>query len=240
MARMALFSQIRLTDFGQACVLCDADNRAVVCMACEQSLTKSADASGCRQCGLPSNNNATCGQCLSHPPHFDATLAAFEYRFPLDRLVQSFKFHADLKLVDFFVESMRARIAVANPAFHPPPDLLVALPLANGRLKERGFNQSALLADGLARRIGVPTAHGAMLRIRDTPPQSGLAREARIKNVRGAFDCVGALSGKHVAIIDDVMTTGATLSEAARVLKLAGASRVDAWVLSRAVIEAGR
>jgi ComF family protein len=195
------------------------------------------DATCCRQCALPGASDAICGQCLRDTPRFDRTLAAFEYRFPLDRLVQSFKFRADLKLVDFFVAAMAARVSPAISATTRLPDLLVALPLANQRLRERGFNQSALLADGLARVIGRPVAHGAMLRIRETPPQSGLDRPARIKNIRGAFDCRDNLTGKHVALIDDVMTTGATLSEAASVLKKAGAQQVDAWVLSRAVLE---
>ena len=228
-----LFSRLRLTDIRQACVLCDADDRAVVCGPCRQSLACMTDANGCRQCAVPGASDAICGQCLRDTPHFDATLAAFEYRFPLDRLVQSFKFRADLKLVDFFVSAMAARVSTAARL----PDLLVALPLANQRLRERGFNQSALLADGLARVIGRPVAHGAMLRIRETPPQSGLDRLARIKNIRGAFDCRDNLTGQHVALIDDVMTTGATLSEAARVLKKAGAQQVVAWVLSRAVLE---
>jgi len=227
-----LFSRLRLTDIRQACVLCDADDRAVVCGPCTQSLTNMTDATCCRQCALPGTTDAICGQCLRDTPHFDATLAAFEYRFPLDRLVQSFKFRADLKLLDFFVSAMAARVSITTRL----PDLLVALPLANQRLRERGFNQSALLADGLARAIGTPAAHGAMLRIRETPPQSGLDRPARIKNIRGAFDCRDNLTGKHIALIDDVMTTGATLSEAASVLKKAGAQQVDAWVLSRAVL----
>ena len=232
-ATSGLFSRLRLTDIRQSCVLCDADNRAVVCGACAQSLTTMTDATCCHQCALPGATDAICGQCLRDTPRFDATLAAFAYRFPLDRLVQSFKFRADLKLVDFFVAAMAARVSTTARL----PDLLVALPLANQRLRERGFNQSALLADGLASVIGTPVAHGAMLRIRETPPQSGLDRQARFKNIRGAFDCRDDLAGKHVALIDDVMTTGATLSEAASVLKKAGAQQVDAWVLSRAVRE---
>jgi ComF family protein len=151
-------------------------------------------------------------------------------------LVQSFKFRADLKLANFFsanlAEAVRAALAVSTAR----PEFLVALPLSRQRLTERGYNQSALLADGVASRLGMNVAHDAMLRIRETPPQSGLSRDARIKNIRGAFDCGVDLTGRHIAIVDDVMTTGATLSEAAKVLKKAGAARVDAWVLSRAML----
>jgi ComF family protein len=164
-------------------------------------------------------------------------VAAFHYQYPLDKLVQSLKFGADLKLVRFFSNAIAEAVlssAGENCAF---PEIVIALPLSNQRLKERGFNQAALLAAGVAKQLKLPVAHGARLRIRETPPQSGLNREARIKNIRGAFACDTSLVGKSVAIIDDVMTTGATLSEAARTLKNAGAARVEAWVLARAVLQ---
>jgi ComF family protein len=233
-----LFGRPGLLDIAQACVLCDTDDRAAVCSACAKSLARPDVAASCRVCCVPGSSNAVCGQCLAHAPYFDATVAAFHYQFPLDRLVQSFKFRADLKLANFFA----AYLAAAVSASYTPgegrarPDFLVALPLARQRLTERGFNQSALLADGVASRLGFTVAHDAMLRVRDTPPQSGLSRDARIKNIRGAFDCGVDLAGRHIAIVDDVMTTGATLSEAAKVLKKAGAATVEAWVLSRATL----
>ncbi len=235
MPSTSIFTRSGLTDIRQSCVLCDADDNAVVCRECDLGLIRPQSSRSCPTCGLPGLADAVCGQCLSTPPHFDGTFAAFLYQFPLNRLVQSFKFRADLTLVDYFVAAMAARVNAVTSTHQQLPDVLIALPLANHRLRERGFNQSALLADGIANAIGVRVAHGSMLRIRETAPQSGLDRDARIKNIRGAFDCVGKLDGKHVALIDDVMTTGATLSEAAKVLKQAGAARVDAWVLSRAV-----
>jgi ComF family protein len=108
------------------------------------------------------------------------------------------------------------------------------LPLARKRLAERGFNQSALLAELAAKELGIGYAPHGLLKVRDTPPQAGLDRAARLKNVRGAFDCGESLAGLRIALVDDVMTTGATLSEAAKVLKKAGASFVSAWVVARA------
>jgi ComF family protein len=115
--------------------------------------------------------------------------------------------------------------------------MIVAVPLAPNRFAERGFNQSILLASALAKRLRLPVAHAAMLRIRETPPQTGLTRKDRKKNIKGAFDSRALPANARVAIVDDVMTTGATLSEAARVLKRAGASRVEAWVIARAAYE---
>lgn len=176
-----------------------------------------------------------CGACLAEPPAFDETLAAFQYRFPLDRLLQSYKFNENLALVALFTEAMLATIgrnAEANGGILP--DRIIALPLARKRLAMRGFNQSAVLAERLAERLGIAYAPHGLLKIRDTPPQSGLNRAARRKNVRGAFDCAESLAGQHVAVVDDVLTTGATLSEAASALKKAGARFVSAWVLARA------
>ena len=214
----------------QDCLLCEAAASDVLCTSCIADLP--VETLSCPQCAAPGNANV-CGACLRNAPHFDATAAAFTYRFPLDKLVQSFKFNANLTLTHFFASAMRTRIRALALEM---PDQIIALPLANKRLATRGFNQAALLADALARLLDCPVAHRSMLRIRETPPQSGLSRAQRMKNVKGAFDCAGDVAGKRIAIVDDVMTTGSTLSEAARVLKLAGAVEVSAFVLARAVL----
>ncbi len=230
-----LFSRSRLADVRQDCVLCDAAGARVICAPCVAGLPRSS--SVCPGCAEPrqSTGRELCGACLRAPHAFDATVAAFQYQFPLDRLVQSLKFNANLSLVDFFAGALAAALRSQLSAAHAPITI-VALPLANGRLATRGFNQSALIADELGRRLGLAVAHSAMLRVRETPPQAGLSKTARLKNIKGAFDCADDVAGKHIALVDDVMTTGATLSEAAGVLKKAGAVRVDAWVLARAVM----
>ena len=108
------------------------------------------------------------------------------------------------------------------------------MPLHPARLRERGFNQAVELARPLARRLGVPLAAALCRRLRDTPAQASLDRAARRRNVRGAFACDGDLSGRHVAVVDDVLTSGATIDALARALKKAGAARVSAWVAARA------
>lgn len=233
--KRGLFSRASLMDVRQDCVLCDAADVHTLCTPCAAALPRASHA--CPVCATPNQSGVSvmCGACVAAPPAIDAALAAFQYQFPLDRLVQSFKFSANLALVDFFAEALAARLRTQCVPLHGVT--LLALPLANRRLATRGFNQSALLADALGKRLGLPVAHSAMLRIRETPPQSGLSRQARLKNIHGAFDCAVSLAGQHIALIDDVMTTGATLSEAARVLKKAGAAKVEAWVLARAVME---
>ncbi len=239
-----LFSRSRLTDVRQDCVLCDAADAAILCAPCRAALPRNERA--CPGCAAP-DHSTRCGACLAAPLMIDATVAAFKYQFPLDRLVQSFKFNANLVLVDFFAAALAAAVAAKlcgaadQPGNLKTADMtLVALPLANRRLAERGFNQSALIADRLGRILGIAVAHQTMLRIRDTPPQAGLSRQARLKNVRGAFDCAQPIAGKHIVLIDDVLTTGATLSEAAKVLKKAGAATVHAWVVARAVMDEAR
>jgi ComF family protein len=145
--------------------------------------------------------------------------------------LQAYKFNANLGLLPLFADALARAIGTGGSQHRPM--MVVPLPLAPKRLAERGFNQSALLGAQVAKILALRFEARGMLRVRETPPQTGLNREARLKNVRGAFDCAQRLDG-HVAIVDDVMTTGATLSEAAKVLKKAGAARVSAWVIARA------
>ena len=215
--------------FSQDCTLCGSRSPASVCAACVNDLP-TIRGTGCPHCAIEGPTAQVCGACLAAPLAFDGTVAAFRYTYPLDRLVQSFKFNENLALVNLFSEALFNAIQAKQLR----PDLIVPLPLARKRLAERGFNQSALLAERVARRMGVPYFAQGLLKIRDTPPQAGLDRAARLKNVRGAFACEQSLQGKHVAIVDDVMTTGATLSEAARSLKKSGAATVSAWVVARA------
>jgi len=180
-----------------------------------------------------------CGECLADLPHFDHTITAFHYEFPLDRLIQAYKFRANLGFTSMFADALAARVSVqaeietAQPAY-TFPDIIMPTPLAAKRLAERGFNQSALLGRAVALRLGIEFLADGQKRVRETRPQSGLKRDERLKNVRGAFDCVAHVEGKRIAIVDDVMTTGATFSEAAKALKKAGAIYVEAWACARA------
>ena len=160
---------------------------------------------------------------------FDEAIARFEYRFPLDRLVQRFKYGGDLAIGRWLAERLAERVRDAAR-----PDLLAVPPLAAARLRERGFNQALEIARTVGRRLRVPVDPRAIERRRDTPPQASLDRRARAANLRGAFACGVDVRGRHVAIVDDVLTTGATADAIARVLKAAGAERVSAWAVARA------
>ena len=212
---------------GQDCLLCGEESgRELLCAACIAELPALPES--CPRCALPSPVAAVCGSCLNHPPHFDATLALWRYEFPCDRLVQALKYRARLALAGFFARNLASRPI-------PEVDLIVPMPLHPKRLAERGFNQALEIARGLARNLGRPIAPRGVLRVKDTPPQTELPYEERAKNVRGAFLCKLDLSGVSVAVLDDVMTTGATLNELARVLKRAGATRVENLVIARTV-----
>jgi ComF family protein len=169
-----------------------------------------------------------CGQCLSDPPAFDATTAAFSYAFPIDRLIHSLKYQGRLALAEWCADAILSRRGRSGASTAFRPQHLIALPLAVERQRERGYNQSQEIA-----RTGIPPLPRALLRVRATPPQAALPWTERAKNVRGAFACELDLSGLAIAVVDDVMTTGASLAEAAKTLKAAGAERVENWVVAR-------
>ena len=214
----------------QDCALCGARSRESLCDDCYSDLPF-RQMTGCPRCSVQGVGNIICGACLSDPPHFDETHCAFRYIYPLDRLVQAYKFSANLGLMPLFADALCRAILASDVAART--DLVIPLPLARKRLAERGFNQAALLGEKVAKKLGIKFEARGMLRVRETPPQSGLSREARLKNVRGAFACAYRLDGRRVAVVDDVMTTGATLSEAAKTLKKSGAAHVSAWVIAR-------
>jgi ComF family protein len=151
----------------------------------------------------------------------------FAYAFPLDGLVRQCKYQGALEITAFFAQ------ALASQVDHTQVDLLLPMPLHPHRLAERGFNQAAEIARRLSRHLRIPWAPTAGVRLRDTPPQAGLDLKARRRNLRNAFQCHEGLAGKRVALVDDVMTSGASLDALARAAKQAGAIQVSAWVVAR-------
>jgi ComF family protein len=213
----------------QDCLLCaDASADEILCNACAADLPRLPD-SCCPRCALPTPNGEVCGRCLAEPPHYDATLAAYRYDFPLDKLVQSFKYGHRLALGAYFGRQL-ARLTEAIVA-----DVIVPLPLHPERLRERGFNQALELAHPVGSALNLPIDATSCSRIRHTPAQADLPWRERVKNIRGAFHCTAEFTGKRVVLIDDVMTTGASLDECARTLKLHGAARVTLLVVARAL-----
>lgn len=219
----------------QACFLCGARvNGKQLCPACAADLPVSGPA--CPQCALPSHNGATCGSCLKHPPAFDRTLATFAYAFPLDVLVQQCKYVHATQLTALFAEHMAQHMTkhmLQSIDANANLDLLLPMPLHPARLAQRGFNQALEITRRLAPQVGIAWQADACQRVRNTPSQAGLDLKARQSNLRGAFTCSSNLHGKRVVLIDDVMTSGSSLNELARVVRKAGAVEIQAWVLAR-------
>jgi ComF family protein len=214
------------------CALCGAAGTGGLdlCGNCLPALPRLGTA--CARCGLPTPAAVSaCGRCLAAPPRFDAVVAALRYEYPADRALQAFKFRGDLSLG----RSLSALLADAvRERGDPLPALLLPVPLHSARLRERGHNQSLEIARHLGRALGLPVRHDLLARTRATAAQSGLDRRTRRQNVRGAFASTGAILPDRVALVDDVLTTGATVSELARVLKDAGVAHVAVWTLARA------
>lgn len=188
----------------------------------------------CRRCGLRlASDRPVCGRCLTVPPPLAATHAAVDYAFPWEELLQRYKFHAALEL-EAALTSLLLHTVQSDAE---RPDLLLALPMTDRHLRERGYNQSQLMARRLGRELRLPSPDGLLLKLRETAQQSHLTLPERAANVQGVFAVEplrqSELAGRSVALVDDVMTSGATLFEAARVLRAAGASSVQAWVLAR-------
>lgn len=243
-----LWSSIRAAAGEQDCFLCGMAAVQPLCAGCAAACA-ALPAGACPRCALPSADGAVCGRCLRHPPHFDATIAAFVYGAPLNHALQAFKYRAVLGLGGFLSDALAGALRARNgappdsingtAAFHhaPQTDLVVPMPLFRRRLAERGFNQALELARPLARLRHATLDAGVVRRIRDTPPQAGLPWDERERNIRDAFICArpAIAAGRRIAVVDDVMTTGATLNEMARVLKAAGAAHVSNWVVARAL-----
>jgi len=217
----------------QHCALCAAaSSRALLCDECAADLPTIACA--CPLCALPAGHRAICGECVRWPPPFAETIAALTYAFPVDRLIQQIKYGGNVALVDWagaaLATAVRARLAHRDPGLLP--QWIVALPLSASRQRERGFNQAAEIAARVAAATSLPVS-APLERIRAGPPQAALPWEARHRNVRGAFAVRRHVRGVRIALVDDVMTTGATLAEASRTLIAAGARRVECWVVAR-------
>jgi ComF family protein len=180
-----------------------------------------------------------CARCVRKPPAFDAAIAAVIYRYPMDILITRAKYNGDLAVARMLGIVLSEKVApqVFRDKNVSPIDAVIPVPLSALRQRERGYNQATEIARVVATRLKVPL-RANLMRSRETEKQADLNFKARIHNVRGAFSAATldrALAGLHILLIDDVMTTGATLNEAAKALKAAGATRVTVAVVARAV-----
>lgn len=215
------------------CAVCGGWGRDTVCDPCLERFAPPV--ARCTRCGLRTPPGVTlCGACLAEPPPFDTCVVALDYAFPWDRLIADFKFNGRVELAAVLV---RRLLQAVRRDGRPLPTWVLPVPLAPQRLAERGYNQAWELARRAARALGCRAEAQLLLRPLPGPPQAELNLAQRLRNLRGAYLLNPAsrrsLHGQHVALVDDVMTTGTTLREAAATLRRAGAARIDAWALAR-------
>ena len=218
------------------CALCGARCGGAVCAPCHAQFVTPTPR--CPRCANPVgalDARRECAACLTLRPAFDATLAGAHYQAPLDQLVLQLKFGGALALAPWFAAVVRDSV-LGEPGF-VLPDVLCPVPLGPRRLVERGFNQALEVARPLARHLGIPLRPRLAIRAGDTRAQSGVAPDQRGTNIAGAFsvapDALAFVQGKHIGIVDDVMTSGHTLGELAAVFKRSGAARVSNFVFAR-------
>jgi ComF family protein len=183
--------------------------------------------------GPPHANALRCGACLRKPPRFDLALCPYLYSYPLDHLVRGLKYQGHVAY-GRILGQMLAREIVGRGSHPPLPQLMIPVPLAAQRFRERGYNQAIELALQIERHAGIALRTDLMVRTRNTREQAGLDRRARRRNIKGAFSLRMPPSATRVAIVDDVLTTGSTVNEMARVLKRAGIAHVEVWAVARA------
>jgi ComF family protein len=215
----------------RSCILClsSATGPVDLCRACLDLLPEQGPA--CDRCASsPLLCGQLCGACVTRPPPFWRARVPFLYAYPLDALIKAAKFSNRLDYLNHLGRIMADRLRDAVP----PPECLVPVPLHWRRLVTRGYNQALELARPLARELGVPLCTGVCGRSRYTRPQTGLSARDRARNVRSAFRVARALPYRHIALVDDVLTTGSTARELARALLSAGAVSVEVWALARA------
>lgn len=220
----------------QNCLLCDepADAEMPICVACETELPWLGDQ--CITCALPlAAAGLTCGECLLEPPAFEQVAVPWRYGFPVDSLITRFKHNAKWPFGHLLADVLGQYLQHRFDEGLPRPDALLPVPMTTKRLRQRGFNQAAMLARWLSQKLEMPSEENLLLRTQDTSAQQGLDAKARKRNLLQAFALTpdAVVKGRSFALVDDVLTTGATAQALARLLINAGAARVDVYCLAR-------
>ncbi|MBA4272638.1 MAG: amidophosphoribosyltransferase [Pseudomonas sp.] len=220
----------------QNCLLCDepAEAEMPICVACEAEMPWLGE--HCQTCALPlPEAGLTCDGCLLEPPAYEQVAVPWRYDFPVDSLITRFKHNAKWPFGHLLADVLSQYLQHRFDEDLPRPDALLPVPLAARRLRQRGFNQAAMLARWLSKQLDLPCEENVVHRIQDTSAQQDLDAKARKRNLRNAFALTSDanVKGRHLALVDDVLTTGATAQALARLLMNAGAARVDVYCLAR-------
>lgn len=234
------------------CIVCNklSDQKKDICTNCQHDLPWVSHC--CMQCGISyehkKTNNFHCGQCIKNKPSFDFTITAFEYQDQISSLITQFKFKHQLTYGRVLAELLASTITqkyIETPASGPIhtikthehpytlPEVIIPVPLHWWRQTTRGFNQASVIAKILSKQLGIPTNNQLIKRKKLTQPQKSLKLKQRKQNVRGAFALKKQLNYQHIALVDDVMTTGNTVNTMAKLLKKNGAKTVTVWALAR-------
>lgn len=224
------------TNNNQSCLLCDepAEQPHPICGACESELPWLDER--CRICALPlPMHGLLCGQCSRRRPAFRQVEAPWHYGFPVDALITRFKHQRQWPLGRLMAQMLGNWLIHRFEEALPRPSLLLPVPMATKRLRKRGYNQAQMLAEWIGDHLGIACDSELLVRSRDTPAQQDLSARARRRNLNGAFTIndTAVVKGRHVALVDDVLTTGTTAQTLARLLRQAGAVRVDVYCLAR-------
>lgn len=216
-----------------SCVLCGGAGQPGLdlCKPCQIDLPRIP--LPCPVCGMPlaADEQQVCGQCLREPPRYTTTLSPYAYAPPLVSLITQFKFNHRVALARVFAALLAQDLDPASPQ----PDCLIPVPLHLRRLRERGYNQSLEIARLLGNTLSIPVDDRLCQRTHYTAPQSGLSAKDRRRNIKKAFSLTGPCPYQHIAIVDDVITTGQTVSELAGLLRRHGAENIEVWSVARAV-----
>lgn len=212
-----------------ACTLCGGRTAgALLCAACTADLPWNTSA--CPGCALPQAQGVLCPACLHRPRAFDAACAAFTLAAPVQQGIHGLKYQAQFLQANLLAQAFAQHLQQQS---HTSPQLIVPVPLHWRRQWWRGYNQSIELAKMIGKALGIAVDAKAAKRLRATPDQIGQSAAQRRRNLKGAFVVSERVAGLDIALLDDVMTTGATLEELAQACKAAGAARVDAWAIAR-------
>ena len=222
------------------CLFCDETcyNKNDICLACQHDLPWNE--CYCRQCSLPmptsSRNKQTfgmiCGECISTPPPFNKTVAPFRYEIPVNKAIRILKYQQKLYFAKAFTHFLADAIDQQYQK-DSRPNCLIPVPMYKDKLKERGFNQAQLISKQLSQLVSIPTHESILQKIKSTPAQTGLNKTQRTQNLKGSFQLNESVSGLHIALVDDVVTTRATSDLLCKLLINAGAKRVDVWCIAR-------
>ena len=237
-----LFEVIQKGIKQKRCLFCEdiTFNDEAVCTPCKQDLPWNNF--HCSLCALPlpTANLAdrkqaitiTCGECITTPPPFSSTIACFRYDTPINKAIQQLKYNHKQYFATLLAGYLASivRLKYQDTAL---PSCLIPVPMHKAKLKERGFNHANLISQKLSQRLSIPNHLSVLHKVNSTPAQTGLNKQQRTRNLKGAFQLNGDVTGLHVALVDDVVTTRATSDLLCQLLIDAGAKRVDVWCVAR-------